>query len=74
MKTIQYKNHAKQKESFTENENFRFSRFQDPRDNRWYAYAESKTDSFYCFSGPWKRKYKATDQLKTWTGNDDLNI
>jgi len=74
MERIQYKNHAKQKEAFTENERFRFSRFQDPRDNCWYAYAESKTDSFYCFNGPWKRKYKATDQLATWTGIDNLNI
>jgi len=74
MERIQYKNHAKQKEAFTENEDFRFSRFQDPRDHRWYAYAEDKKTDFYLFSGPWKRKFKATAQIEIWTGIDNLNI
>ena len=72
MKTIQYQNHPKQKESFIENEKIRLSRFQDPRDMRWYAFVEVKSDGFYLFSGPWKQKYKATDQIRTWYGDDDL--
>jgi len=85
METNQYKNHPRQKESFTEDENFSYSRFQDPRDNCWYAYVESKDTSddsndpdwsedgiFYIFSGPWKSKYKATDQIRIWHGDDDL--
>tara|TARA_R100001443_G_scaffold110250_1_gene122090 strand:- start:271 stop:531 length:261 start_codon:yes stop_codon:yes gene_type:complete len=72
METIQYKNHPKQKESFVENEGSRFSRFQDPRDGKWYAFVEGKSDGFHIFSGPWKSKYKATDQIRIWYGNDDL--
>tara|TARA_R100000808_G_scaffold22281_1_gene48410 strand:- start:1084 stop:1377 length:294 start_codon:yes stop_codon:yes gene_type:complete len=68
MKTIQYKNHAKQKESFFENKSFKFSRFQDPRDKKWYAFVESKDDEFYMFNGPFKKKMTATAQIIQWRG------
>ena len=66
MKTIQYKNHAKQKESFIENESSRFASFQDPRDLKWYAFVETKSDGLYIFSGPHKKKKYATDQIRRW--------
>tara|TARA_R100001443_G_scaffold31664_1_gene45802 strand:+ start:10294 stop:10554 length:261 start_codon:yes stop_codon:yes gene_type:complete len=72
METIQYQNHPRQKESFIENERVRLSRFQDPRDGKWYAFVETKSDEFHLFSGPWKQKYKATEQIRIWYGDDDL--
>ena len=74
MKTIQYKNHAKQKESFIENESFQFSRFQDPMDSKWYAFVESKVDNFFIFSGPFKKKMTATNQVKTWMNDESINF
>ena len=68
MKTIQYQNQAKQKESFFENKSFKFSRFQDPRDKKWYAFVESKDDEFYMFNGPFKKKMTATAQIIEWRG------
>mgnify|MGYP003148162759 CR=1 FL=1 len=72
MKTKQYFNHPKQKESFIANNRFRFARFQDPRDLKWYAFVESKADEFNFFSGPFKRKYSATDQIKTWMSEESI--
>jgi len=70
MKRKEYNNHPRQKETFSEDKNFKYSRFQDPRDNKWYAYVEEKDGSqvsaFYIFSGPFKLKYSATDQVNTW--------
>ena len=74
MRTKQYQNHPRQKEAFVETESLRFSRFQDPRDGEWYAFVEDKSDDFYIFSGPWKRKYKATEQIQIWVGDDDLTF
>lgn len=74
MKTIQYHNHAKQKETFIENEIQKFSRFQDPRDGKWYAFVETKADGFYMFSGPHRKKMSATDQIKIWMGDDNLDF
>ena len=66
METIQYKNHPKQKESFIENESSRFASFQDPRDLKWYAFVETKSDGFYLFSRLHKKKKYATDQIRRW--------
>jgi hypothetical protein len=68
MNTVQYSNAVKIKEEFFENGLFKFSRFQDPRDQKWYAYVEQKDKGkpFYMFSGPFKLKRKATEQIDTW--------
>ena len=54
----------REKESIWENENYFYSRFQD--DYGWRAYIEDKKSDFYILSGPWKRKYKATNQIDLW--------
>jgi len=68
MKRKEYNNHPRQKETFSEDGIFKYSRFQDPRDNKWYAYVEAKDhdDEFHIFSGPFTLKYSATDQINTW--------
>ena len=74
MQTIQYKNHPRQKESFIENERLRLARFQDPRDMKWCAFVETKADGFYIFSGPYRKKMSATNQVRIWMSDDSIEF
>ena len=68
-----YQKIEKQKESLIETEGYRFSRFQDAYG--WRAYVESKDDGdFYLLAGPWKRKYSATNQIRSWTNDESLDF
>ena len=65
--------HNFRKEAILQNEDdFQFSRYQN--DDGWWAYVESKTDDFYIFSGPWKLKRQATNQIRIWIQDDNFDF
>ncbi len=60
-----------------ENEKFKFSRFQDAYG--WRALVQNKKwdewdEDFYILAGPWKAKYKATDQIRVWLDDDSIEF
>ncbi len=60
-----------------ENEKFRFSRFQDAYG--WRALVQNKKwdewdEDFYILAGPFKTKFRATDQIKTWMCDESLTF
>tara|TARA_A100001037_G_C14978647_1_gene557042 strand:- start:420 stop:677 length:258 start_codon:yes stop_codon:yes gene_type:complete len=69
MQDITFQNANKVKETFFENAFCKFCRFQDPVDKKWWAFVERKPNAdgpFSIFSGPWKLKRQATEQIETW--------